>query len=89
MMFRGVDGPHLVHPFPCRWTFGLFPLFGCCEHCHKLACTSVCVGVFSHCSGLHVWEWALSRPFEELPRFRCAFLQAPTSPQPHACYHYF
>lgn len=32
-MFRRADRPHFAYPFVNRWTFGLFPVFGCREQC--------------------------------------------------------
>ena len=31
IIFRCVGISHFTYPFICRWTFGLFPLFGCYE----------------------------------------------------------
>lgn len=44
IMFHYMDGPHFVYLFVIWWTFGLFPLFGCCvQSCHEHSWTSICL----------------------------------------------
>ena len=65
--------PHLLHPFICRRTFGLFPCLGYCELCcyeHKGACIflnysfgpDICpgVGLLDHMVILFLVFWGTS-----------------------------